>query len=212
MKRISAHYYLLLLISSILLDSCHSSKKVTTTSVSETHKSTYTSIQNNSPSNRTPSKSKSNNPPTKNEIAPTESSIVAKYASKLDVSKRDITNDRLYTFIDGWYGTPYKYAGRTKSGIDCSDFAALLFQSVYNITLSGSVVDICKRCKPIKTSELREGDLLFFKINSKSLSHVGIYLQNHKFVHASVHAGVIIDDLEEDYYKKYFYKAGRILK
>jgi len=83
---------------------------------------------------------------------------------------------------------------------------------VYNITITGSVVDIYKNCKHIKASQLKEGDLVFFKINKRSVSHVGVYLHNQKFVHASVHTGVTIDDLGEDYYKKYFCGAGRIIQ
>ena len=52
-----------------------------------------------------------------------------------------------------------------------------------------------------------EGDILFFKIKKGQISHVGVYLGNNTFAHASVHSGVIISDLDEDYYKKYFFKV-----
>jgi len=200
------------LVAIFILVSCHSEKAVAvkSSSVSTTKESSYTASTEHTVNTSPPSQK--NDPPNNRNDAPKESSVVAKYASLLDVSKRDITNSKLYNFIDSWYGTPYKYAGRTKSGVDCSDFTVLLFKHVYDITLAGNVGSIYKLCTPIKASELREGDLVFFKINKKSLSHVGVYLQNHKFVHASVHSGVVIDDLKEDYYKKYFYKAGRIIK
>ncbi len=211
MKKFIKLFNLILLgvVFSFLMESCHGSKKATKSS--STYQGKYT------PAPNPPKTSKHSKKQKKSKGAPTKdnndkgSGIAAKYAEKLGVDKSAVTNYALYSFIDAWYSVPYKYAGRTKAGVDCSDLASLLFQSVYNITISGTVTDIYKRCKPIKSSELKEGDLVFFKINSKSLSHIGIYLQNHKFVHASVHAGVVISDLGEDYYKKYFWGAGRLL-
>lgn len=194
-----------------MLDSCHSGKKAAKSAAANTQQRNYQNEPDYTPNGKKPKKSKSKNLPA-DEQTHEDNAIIDKYASKLEVSKSDITNYNLYKFIDEWYGTPYKYAGRTHAGVDCSDFASLLFQSIYNISISGTVTDIYRRCKPIKQSELREGDLVFFKINSKSLSHVAIYLQNHKFVHASVHSGVVIDDLGEDYYKRYFWGAGRLLQ
>ena len=58
--------------------------------------------------------------------------------------------------------------------------------------------------------ELRTGDLVFFKINNDKISHVGIYLKNNKFIHASSYRGVTVNDLDESYYKKYYYASGRV--
>jgi lipoprotein Spr len=57
---------------------------------------------------------------------------------------------------------------------------------------------------------MEEGDLVFFKIEGNQVSHIGVYLQNNKFVHATTKKGVIINDLDELYYKKYYFKSGRI--
>ncbi len=210
------HFFYLFLsafVAIFLLDSCHSSKKAAKSKSAQvaSQQSMYTPAPK-PPINK---KRRSTRPATStvtNESPAKENAVAAKYAPILGVSKKDITNYELYNFIDSWYGVPYKFAGRTKSGVDCSDLASLLFQSIYHITISGAVSDIYKRCAAIKANELQEGDLVFFKINSKSLSHVGVYLQNHKFVHASVHAGVVISDLGEDYYRKYYWGAGRLLK
>ncbi|MGP8215819.1 MAG: C40 family peptidase [Bacteroidia bacterium] len=139
-----------------------------------------------------------------------EKEIKEKYAAKLGVNTTDISNYPLYSFIDSWYGAPYHYAGHSKSGVDCSDFVSILYQQVYGKSLSGTASDMCEQCASVKKSKLQEGDLVFFKINSKNISHVGIYLQNNKFIHASVHSGVVISDLDETYYKEYYYKAGRL--
>jgi cell wall-associated NlpC family hydrolase len=198
------------LVAFFLLEGCHSSKKATRSTVSHRPETTY------NPARESPSGSNTYRRPKthcgSNESASKENAIVNTYAERLGVSKSDITNYKLYSFIDSWYGTPYKYAGRSRSGIDCSDFVSLLLQSVYNIAISGAVTELYKQCRPIKSTQLQEGDLVFFKINKKSLSHVGVYLQNNKFVHASVHSGVVIDDLDEAYYKKYFRASGRVMK
>ncbi len=136
--------------------------------------------------------------------------IEEKYSHLLGISKDNISNKKLYAFIDDWYGTPYQYGGKTKKGIDCSGFTCLLFKDVFGKELSGSSQRIYNQCKSISKEELQEGDLVFFKIDLKEISHIGIYLQNNKFVHATTKAGVMIDDLDEEYYKKYFVGGGEI--
>ena len=74
----------------------------------------------------------------------------------------------------------------------------------------GSSASIYHQCSAISKDKLKEGDLVFFKIDSKEISHVGIYLQNNKFIHATTKAGVMIDDLNEEYYRKYFKGGGAI--
>jgi len=137
-------------------------------------------------------------------------SIKKKYAEVLHVSESDIKNTALYQFINQWYGVPYKYAGKDKNGIDCSGLTAMLYQKVYHVTITPSTKALINEVKKIKTSDLKEGDLVFFNIKSSKPSHVGVYLQNQKFVHASSSKGVMISDLNETYFKKYFYSAGRV--
>jgi lipoprotein Spr len=117
----------------------------------------------------------------------------------------------LYYQVYDWVGTRYKYAGNTKKGIDCSGFVCEMYRNTYCIHLSGGSKDLWPSVKPIEKNDLQEGDILFFKIRRGQISHVGVYLGNNKFAHASVQSGVIISDLNEAYYKKYFFKGGRIL-
>ncbi len=135
--------------------------------------------------------------------------LAKKYSEMLGVKESQITNQKLYGFIDDWYGVPYKYGGKTKAGVDCSGFASALYLQVYARNMNGPAAGMYELCKAVSKNDLQEGDLVFFKINSKKISHVGVYLQNSRFVHASTKKGVIISDLNEDYYKKYFYKGGR---
>jgi len=116
----------------------------------------------------------------------------------------------LYYQIFDWVGTRYKYAGESKKGIDCSGFVSEIYQNVYCINSLGCSSDIWTKVNPVEKKDLQEGDILFFKIKKGQISHVGIFLGNNKFAHASLKKGVIISDLDEPYYKKYFFMGGRI--
>lgn len=137
-------------------------------------------------------------------------SLKKKYAEKLGVKESDIKNEKLYAFINDWYAVPYKYAGKDKHGIDCSGLASTLYQIVYQKKISPSTKALEEETKKIKDSDLKEGDLLFFNTDGKKVSHVGVYLQNSKFVHASTKKGVMISDLNEPYFKKTYLHAGRV--
>jgi len=139
----------------------------------------------------------------------TAKKIQEKYAALLMVDKSNISNIPLYSFVDEWMGVPYKYGGKTKEGVDCSDFTVILYKTIYNKLLEVPSSKIYSQCNPIDIKEIREGDLVFFKIEGNKISHVGVYLQNNKFIHASTKKGVIINDLNEEYYKKHFYKAAK---
>lgn len=125
----------------------------------------------------------------------------------------DIDNDsnsQLYKNIYDWLGTPYRYGGDTKRGIDCSGFTNQIYSVAYNIPLPSSSRAIWQASVPVEKSDLKEGDFVFFKIRRGQISHIGIYLGNDKFAHASSSSGVIISDLNESYYRHYFYKGGRL--
>ena len=134
-----------------------------------------------------------------------------KYAAILNVSPTAITNYSLYHFIEEWYGTDYHRGGSDKDGIDCSAFVQKLYGEVYGIDLLRTSLEQFKNCEHLHTSaEASEGDLVFFKIHSRHITHVGVYLGNNYFVHASSSQGVMISNLNEDYWKKYFAGAGHI--
>lgn len=133
-----------------------------------------------------------------------------KYSNELGYDIESIKNPELYEVIKEWIGTPYRYSGDTKNGIDCSGFVCTMYRSIYNRVLSGTAKDLYEKTDHVSSEELSEGDLVFFKIKRGRISHVGIYLGSNKFAHASTHNGVIISDLDETYYKKYFYKGGKI--
>ena len=129
---------------------------------------------------------------------------------EIKAETKNISDKSLVDFIDTWYGVNYKYGGADKHGIDCSHFASRLYTEVYKKTITGPANSIELQTTDIKTNDMQEGDLVFFKINGNKVSHVGVYIGNNKFVHASTKRGVLISDLNETYYKKYFFKAGRL--
>lgn len=136
--------------------------------------------------------------------------VRAKYADMLKVSESEIENVALYSFIDEWYGVKYQYGGLTKEGVDCSGFCNLLYRNVYGKQIDRTTSELSKRIQKIGKEELKEGDVVFFNISGKNNAHVGVYLLNNKFVHASTSSGVTISDLQNPYYKKNYNKGGRL--
>lgn len=134
------------------------------------------------------------------------------FYGKFNINLRSTESPELYNEIFRWYRTCYRYGGGSNKGIDCSHFVNMLYEMIYGVKLNNSSGSIFTQCKVVKggKDDFAEGDLLFFKIKHKRISHVGIYLQHGKFAHATTQAGVIISDLSEPYYRKHFYKAGRL--
>jgi cell wall-associated NlpC family hydrolase len=135
------------------------------------------------------------------------SALQFKYALLLDTSVESITNLKLYSFIDGWMDTRYRYGGTDRSGIDCSAFADTLMSNVYNLNLPRTANEQYDICKKISKDDLSQGDLVFFNTRG-GVSHVGVYLGNGYFVHSSIR-GVMISSLNEDYYSKKYIGGGR---
>ena len=144
------------------------------------------------------------------EVVSPQRSISQKYADLLGVEPGQIKNGRLYAFIDQWMGTPYKFGGMDHDGIDCSGLTVLLEQQVYGINLPRTTSQQVLVIKRKYEEELQEGDLVFFDYDGKKFSHVGVYLQNGYYVHASSTKGVIIVKLHDPYVYKYFSRCGSV--
>ena len=98
--------------------------------------------------------------------------------------------------------------GTTKSGIDCSGFVSNVYTEIYKEKLPRTSRDMADEIKNKKIDKLKEGDLVFFAFGGGKIDHVGIYLHNNRFVHVNRKKGVIISNLEDVWYSKYFVKSG----
>jgi lipoprotein Spr len=132
-----------------------------------------------------------------------------KYSLLMDVEVELLKNINLLRLIDNWYGTRYIYGGTSKKGIDCSALMQVFFAALYGITLPRTAKMQYDFSRRISRTELKEGDLLFFNTTG-GVSHVGMYLLNNKFVHASSTHGVTISDMFDPYYAARLVGVGRV--
>lgn len=131
-----------------------------------------------------------------------------KYAMMMNVDVESLKNISLLGFIDHWFGTRYKLGGTSKKGIDCSALTGALLLAVYGFNLPRTARQQYEATDHIDKDELQEGDLVFFDTHG-GVSHVGVYLENDYFLHASTH-GVTISSLDDHYYAKRFICGGRV--
>jgi probable lipoprotein NlpC len=131
-----------------------------------------------------------------------------KFGVKLDES----CDIHLMETLADWVGTPYRHAGYSKKGIDCSGFVSKIYKEVYGISLTHSSRSMIYEMKErVKKTELKTGDILFFHIHGKRISHVGIYIKDGVFIHASPERGIVVENMGGKYYKRTYAGAGRVL-
>ncbi len=117
---------------------------------------------------------------------------------------------RLHSEISEWAGTPHELGGTTAKGIDCSAFVQKVYERAFNIQLPRTTREQVGRGALVKRGDLRPGDLVFFKLPTKT-RHVGIYLKDGDFAHASSSQGVTTSDLDQDYWTNSYWTSRRIL-
>ena len=129
----------------------------------------------------------------------------------IDIERKD--NHALYIEASRWIGTPYRSGGNTRQGTDCSGLTSQIYRKVYKQSLHRSADEQrTLDCKKKRKGNLREGDLVFFHNGNRKrrASHVGIYLKDGHFIHASTSRGVIVSHLNESYYRKHWLSGGRV--
>ena len=138
-----------------------------------------------------------------------DDAVVKQFAEYMNVSDTLLYIPELYAAIHEWIGTPYRYGRSDKKGTDCSGFVRNIFYPLCGEDLPRSASDISKIIVSKPIAELKEGDLVFFNYRATN-SHVGIYLQNGWFVHASTVRGVTLNNLYTSYYTRRFSKGGSL--
>ncbi len=127
---------------------------------------------------------------------------------KVDLNNSSTVKNKLYSQYKNWKGVKYKMGGLSKSGVDCSGFVYATFRSQLGINIPRSTELQISTGKPIDKNKLKPGDLVFFKTKTK-VRHVGIYLENNNFLHASTSRGVMISKLDNVYWKSKYWKSRR---
>ena len=139
-----------------------------------------------------------------------DDAIVKHFAKQMNVSDTILHVPELYVVIHEWIGTPYKYGRSDKKGTDCSGFVRNIYLPLCGEELPRSASDMAKIIHSKPVADLAEGDLVFFNYYGRTNAHVGIYLQNGWFVHASTFRGVTLNNLHSSYYKQRFSKGGSL--
>jgi cell wall-associated NlpC family hydrolase len=120
--------------------------------------------------------------------------------------------NQLWQVAQSWLNVPYKFGGVDKNGIDCSALSRTLYRDAFGIELPRMAKDQMKGGTFVRQPWLKEGDLLFFRDDRGSFQdHVGVFLGDGQFIHASSSQGVIISDLFLTYYQERLIMARRYL-
>lgn len=132
---------------------------------------------------------------------------------EIEANNRDRRCRPLLNTTRFYLGVPYRAGGDSRRGMDCSGFVTRVFQECYQLELPHNASQIYLKCQKISKTDLILGDLVFFSNQSrKKVTHVGIYLGNNYFVHASESYGVTISGLTGKAYRSSFFGTGRIMK
>ncbi len=111
---------------------------------------------------------------------------------------------------EDWQGVPYRYGGLSTKGVDCSGFVYLTFLSQLNMQVPRTTAELLKEGEPVARNELAVGDLVFFRL-ARGNRHVGIYLGDEAFLHASVSSGVMQSSLGNPYWRERYWQARRLV-
>lgn len=118
--------------------------------------------------------------------------------------------DKLYAEYQHWKNTPYRYGSTGQSGTDCSGFVQAVYKEAFKMELPRDSSNQVLRGSEVKVSDLKPGDLVFYKINAH-LRHVGIYIGNHSFMHSATRGGVMISNMNMAYWQKRYWTSRRVL-
>jgi len=110
---------------------------------------------------------------------------------------------------EDWKGVPYRYGGLSPRGVDCSGFVYLTFLSRLGMQVPRTTTELLKSGEKVRRDEIRVGDLVFFRTGPGN-RHVGIYMGNGDFLHASSSQGVMTSSLSNPYWRQRYWQARRL--
>lgn len=119
----------------------------------------------------------------------------------------------LYSEGCKWLGTPYKYGGNDRNGVDCSGLMVAIYRDALNIKLPRTSRQQSEWCRRVDIKNLQPGDLLFFDTSrdrNGKVSHVGLYLGSGEMLHSSTSRGVIVSAIVDNYYSERLLACGRV--
>lgn len=125
---------------------------------------------------------------------------------------KPLDQSKMMREISRYMGVPYLYGGTTAQGLDCSGYTMLVYRSAVGKSLPRSAAEQAKVGRNIDLRDLKFGDLIFFNTTGEQYSHVGIYLGDDLFAHASVTLGVTISSLQSSYYESRYVGARRVIE
>ena len=151
------------------------------------------------------------NPPGNAPIAePREQAEQPKAVGQRQPTLSRIDQDKMNRIIANYMTTPYQRGGSGVLGLDCSGFVYVVYRDYDGTRLPLTVESLYRLDDRVQLDDLSYGDLVFFRTDGRKISHVGIYINNGKFVHASESRGVAIDDLTADTFASEYAGARRI--
>lgn len=115
---------------------------------------------------------------------------------------------QLYAQYGEWRGVRYRNGGLSKAGVDCSGLVYLTYRDRFGVQLPRNTRELANIGTAVANAQWRAGDLVFFRIGLKT-HHVGIYLEEGRFLHASTSSGVMISHVDEPYWKQRYWKSTR---
>lgn len=125
---------------------------------------------------------------------------------------KPLDQSKMMREISRYMGVPYLYGGTTAQGLDCSGYTMLVYKDAVGKMLPRSAAEQAKVGRSVRLEDLKFGDLIFFNTTGDPNSHVGIYLGDDLFAHASVTLGVTISSLQSNYYEKRYEGARRVIE
>jgi lipoprotein Spr/probable lipoprotein NlpC len=130
--------------------------------------------------------------------------------ASIDINNPAEVKAQLLKQLDEWQGVPYRYGGLTKQGVDCSGFTHVTFAEQFGINLPRTTGSQALKGVVVEQSELLPGDLVFFNTGYKQ-RHLGVYVGDKQFIHASSSRGVMMSRLDNPYWQDAYWHSRRVL-